>query len=163
MTLAAGVSAVVSASTDAGAVGVPTLTVSKMASGGYVTAVQYPNGDSMQVYASTPVAVSDGTPTSDTIVQNGRTVTEQSVDGSITLTGNTAKSTFTGSKVTAYDELIAMGVSPDEAAPFKTMDTAITPNSGGGVPISKPVCITRTYDGGHLHLHGCDTTYRVVT
>lgn len=73
--------------------------------------------------------------------------------------------------MTAYDELIAMGVSPTDAAEFKSMDTDTTiapattmtpsttctnPCTVGGIPM----CVSGSGDNKMLTARGCDTEIR---
>jgi hypothetical protein len=73
-----------------------------------------------------------------------------------------------------------MGADPADIASFRDMDSSsgtsttfgattkksrIAPalSASGGTQIGPPVCIDKSFDGGHGHVYGCDVTRRVGT
>jgi hypothetical protein len=173
-----------SASSAAGNTGAAVRTVTQ-AKGGYITKIAYPDGTVVKAYSSGPMhsAATSIRRTSRTLTADGATVTENSLSGELVpdIAGPTGKAKQASSPSTspsAYDQLIAMGVSPTEAAEFKDPPvpqpvassgstgsraaSSVTPNATtDSGELWDTSCIDADFDGSHGHVHGCDWQYRV--
>ena len=162
----------------------PTTRVEAQPGGGYITTYRAVNGDITKVFAAMPASLSVEPTTSRQVTVNGKTVTEHRGGVRITLRGTVDKPAilraapaFSGSMLSPYEELLAIGADPTNIASFarsSTMTDASSPlspatsatvprPSDGGVQIGPPACLDGTFDNGKGHVDGCDVTRKVGT
>ena len=158
-------------------------TVTSTGDGGYVTTVQYANGDSTSVYSTTPVAISSTIAGPDA----GDTTTGDPLGTEVsgTVTPDTSglpivdgKATPPGDTITAVDELEALGVAPSDAVSFAGFDSSgpvkdthgVGPGTTHATPAigvsasqayGPPLCTKSYGDGKRVYMYGCDQAYRV--
>lgn len=152
--------------------------------GGYITRIAYPDGTVVRAFASVPMRAAAAPVTRPVTTQgaDGRATTSHSLSGELVpaspsaVTG-VAKSALPPVTPSAYEQVIALGATPAEAAPFLAM--AAPPQRTGGAaaavttssiqPMTSPgpdqlwdtSCVDVDFAGSHGHLYGCDNQYRV--
>jgi hypothetical protein len=173
-----------SKSADAAPVAAATTTVAAQPGGGYITTYTDVNGNVTKVYAATPVAITTLPTTARQVTVAGKAVTQHTGGVSFAPTGAAAKvdkdeiwrsakaAADAGSTVSAYDALVALGVSPTDASRFNVggsgsgsgtheAESGVIPLSGGGTQIGPPACVDQNFDGTHGHVFGCTVTRKV--
>jgi hypothetical protein len=159
---------------------VATRTITKV-QGGYVTRIAYPDGTVVKAFGATPMHMATPPVTgARTSAGSDGANAEHSLSGELVpdVSGSGAAKSLErpATPPSAYQQLLALGVSAGEAAQFKQFDTPPTraantkpQTTAGAVPMTTTGpgqlwarnCIDVNFDGAHGHMHGCDDQYRV--